>query len=83
MIPRSNRPSSIATAARRWLSTAYSSTSPRANPSIVAIRSAEMPWGTVGNRSLNAGLPPSIVTDPAVRFHRDIDSTPPATTRSW
>ena len=83
MIPGSKRPSSMATAARRWLSRAYSSTSPRPNPSIVAIRSAEMPWGTVGTRSRKAGLSPSIVTEPTARFHRDIDSTPPATTRSW
>ena len=42
-----------------------------------------MPWGTVGNRLRKAGLSPSIVTEPTARFHRDIDSTPPATTRSW
>src|SRR5580658_4180402 len=81
-IPRAKRPSSMATAARRWLSTAYASTSARPKPSMVAIRSAEIPWGTVGNRSRKAGLSPSIEMDPTERFQRDIDSTPPATTRS-
>jgi hypothetical protein len=46
----------MAAAARRWLSAANVSTSVREKPSMVAMRSAEMPWGTVGNRSLNAGL---------------------------
>ncbi len=42
-----------------------------------------MPCGTVGNAARKSGFPPSMVTDPAVRSQRDIDSTPPATTRSW
>ena len=48
------------------------------------MRSAEMPCGhgrdsTRGSR----GCRRRWSTDPAVRFQRDIDSTPPATTRSW
>ena len=40
---RSKRPSFIAMLVRRWLSAANVSTSTRLNPSIVAMRSAEMP----------------------------------------
>ncbi len=40
------RPSAQALAARSWERTAYWSTSSRLKPSIVAMRSAPMPWGT-------------------------------------
>ena len=40
------RPSAHAVAARSWDMTAYASTSSRVKPSMVAIRSALMPWGT-------------------------------------
>ena len=43
--------------ARRWLSTANASTSARSKPSSVAMRSAEMPCGTVGNAARKSGLP--------------------------
>ena len=42
-----------------------------------------MPWGTVGKRARKSGLSPSMVAEPAARPHRDMDSTPPPTTRSW
>ena len=37
----------VASAARAWLSTASASHSSRVKPSVVAIRSAEMPWATM------------------------------------
>ena len=42
----SNRPSSVARAARLWLSTLNASSSSRLMPHLSAISSAEMPWGT-------------------------------------
>ena len=42
-----------------WLSQAKRSTSSRVKPSIVAIRSAEMPCGTIGKRSRRSWLLPS------------------------
>ena len=75
----------MAFAARSWLRTANSSHCSRLKPSTLAMRSAEMPWGTVGYFSRKAGLPPSRV-EGAMAFsstgQRDIDSTPPPTTRS-
>ena len=80
---RSKRPSAIAAAARSWLSTANASTSSRVKPSIVAIRSAEMPWGTSGNISRSAALPDVKSGGRSSTGQRDIDSTPPPTTRCW
>ena len=69
----SNQPESRAWAARFWLSIAKASTSSRDQPSMVAIRSAPMPWGTnpvwmlVSGSSANG--PPS-----APMGTRDMDS---------
>ena len=52
----SKRPSFWASAARFWLSAAKASRSSRLKPSSVAIRSAEMPWGTSGCCSPRCGL---------------------------
>ena len=50
MIPRVEPSAATASAARRWLSARQASTWSRVNPSRVAIKSAETPCGTVGNR---------------------------------
>ena len=75
------RPSAQALAARALDSTAKASTSSRDQPSIVAIRSAPMPWGTKEVANAVAGsvaqAPPSLPI--ATRL---IDSTPPARIRS-
>ena len=83
IIERSNRPSAMALAARSWLVTARLSQSALLKPSSVAMRSAEMPCGTIGYFSRSAGLSPSIVggASPSTG-QRDIDSTPPPITRS-
>ena len=64
--------------------TANASTSSRVKPSSVAIRSAEIPWGTVGIQCPQVRV---VAVDrrarPPSTPQRDIDSTPPATTRSW
>ncbi len=74
-------PLSRACVARCWERSAYRSTSSRVNPSSVATRSALTPCGTNPMARLVSGsiaqAPPS---DPIGT--RDIDSTPPATTRS-
>ena len=80
-IEPAKRPSAHALAAR-WLdSTAKVSTSSRDQPSMVAIRSAPMPWGTNEVPKAVAGseaqAPPSLPM--ATRL---IDSTPPARIRS-
>ncbi|PSK45521.1 hypothetical protein B0E38_07345 [Streptomyces sp. 111WW2] len=78
---RLKRPSFQATAARSWDSAAYSSTSRREKPSMVAIRSAPIPCGTKPVswlvRGSSAQAPPSLPIGT-----RDMDSTPPARTRS-
>ncbi len=78
---RSSRPSFQAAAARSWERAAYSSTSRREKPSMVAMRSAPMPCGTKLVAMLVIGsaneAPPS-----EAMGTRDIDSTPPASTRS-
>ena len=51
--------------------------SSRSKPSIVAIRSAETPCGTSGNRSRSDGLPAVKSRAPSSAGQRDIDSTPP------
>ena len=80
---RSNAPSAIALAARSWLSTANESTSSRLNPSIVAIKSAEIPCGTSGKASRSWALPEVKSGGPSAAGHLDIDSTPPPTTSCW
>lgn len=77
---RAKRPCSIAAAARCWLRAANASTSSRVNPSIVAIRSADTPWGTCGNLARTAGLPAEKSIGPSSAGQRDIMSTPPAST---
>ena len=76
---RSKRPSSIAASARRCDSYEYASSSSRESPHSSAISSAEIPCGTISQRSSSVGerSPP---LEPIGT--RDIDSTPAATTRS-
>ena len=78
---RSKRPSFQAVAARSWESAAYSSTSRREKPSMVAIRSAPMPCGTKLTARLVIGSLNQAPPSEAIGT-RDIDSTPPARTRS-
>ncbi|CAB4586529.1 unannotated protein [freshwater metagenome] len=80
---RSKRPSSWARAARFWLSKARASTSSRVKPSMVAMRSADTPWGTKGYIARRAALPTVKSGGPLGAGQRDMDSTPPATTTSW
>ncbi len=76
-----NSPSARALAAFCWERRAKASTSARLKPSRVAIRSAPMPWGTKLVCRLVCGssaqAPPS---EPMGT--RDMDSTPPTSTRS-
>ena len=72
----------MAASARFWLSTPSWSHSSRVKPSMVAIRSALMPWGTIAywsRRWLLFAVKPST----CIGAGRDIDSTPPATTICW
>ena len=78
---RSKRPSFQAAAARSWESAAYSSTSRREKPSMVAMRSAPMPCGTKSVSKLVIGSANQAPPSEAIGT-RDIDSTPPARTRS-
>src|ERR671934_399381 len=75
----SKRPSSIADSARRCDSYEYASSSSRENPHCSAISSAEIPCGTISQRSVSFSerSPP---LEPIGT--RDIDSTPAETTRS-
>ncbi len=68
---------SIAAAAFFWLASANSSTCLRENPSRVAIRSAEIPCGTMNSRARSFSLPPSRNWLSLPIGTRDIDSTPP------
>jgi len=81
MTDRAKRPSSQALAARRWLSTAYSSHCARENPYLVAIRSAETPLrhevGLDRDRGIDRQAPPD-----APMPMRLIDSMPPPTVMS-
>ena len=83
-ISRSNSPPSIAAIARRFDSSANASSCSREICHSFAISSAEMPCGTIGQRSAIFGLRPAQPSAP--RFEpigtRDIDSTPAATTTS-
>jgi hypothetical protein len=56
---------------------AKASTSARVKPSRVAIRSAEMPCGTMNTRLRSCSLRPSSIAPSAPIGTRDIDSTPP------
>ena len=78
---RSKRPSAMAPGPA-WLSTA--SVAVLAGEALeVAIRSAEMPWGDhAGTGRAGAGCWP-VKPSAWAAAGRDIDSTPPATTRSW
>src|ERR1044071_8568993 len=73
----SNRLPSMARAAFCWLVSAKRSTSSRLKPSRVAIRSAEMPCGTMNSRLRSFSLRPSIIAPSEPIGTRDIDSTPP------
>jgi len=79
MISLSNRPSSIAAIARRWDSSENASSSSRERPHSSAITSADIPCGTICQRSnsLSERSPPF---EPIGT--RDIISTPAETTRS-
>ena len=79
---RPKRFSSMAVAAFRWLSSAKRSTSSRLNPSSVAMRSAEMPCGTICTFLRRTSLSPSIMAPSEPIGTRDIDSTPPPTVHS-
>ena len=81
MIEFANRPSACAVAARSCERAAKTSTSSRVKPSSDAIRSALTPCGTNDVAKLVSG---SIAHGPPSEPSgiRDIDSTPPASTRS-
>lgn len=78
---RSKRLSSQAAVARSWERAAKASSSSRETPSSVAMMSAEMPWGMKSAEKEVSGsmamAPPS-----ELMGTRDMDSTPPAMTRS-
>ena len=78
----SKRPSFWASCVRSWLSAAKASSCSRVKPSSVAIRSAEMPCGTIGCCAARCGLSPSSPPPPEPIGTRDIDSMPPPITRS-
>ena len=79
MISRSKRPSSIASMARRCDSSEYASSSSRERPHSSEITSAEIPCGTISQRSISLSerSPPF---DPIGT--RDIISTPAEMTTS-
>ncbi len=82
----SKRPSEMAIAARRWLSTASLSTASRSIPSMVAMASAQMPCWVCGWLARSRMLPLSNTGEaPGVGGGRPlplISSVPPATTMS-
>ena len=78
---RSNHPLSRARAALCCEVTAYSSTSCLDHPASVAMVSAPIPWGTNPVFTANSGSP-AIAPPLEPMGTRDIDSTPPATTKS-
>ena len=70
MISFSNLPSSLAATARRWDSSEYSSSASRLRPHSSAMTSAEIPCGTIGQRSPIFSLTAPQPDVAEVRAHR-------------